>query len=241
MPVAGGGSVNTTCRGAGTLPGSVEEAEAFLNLPVVSRDDDGCGGDGEEWVDAPLPGSAVEGALNMAMLGAVEDDTATFGTRPELEAEGGRSGSYRPPGSGGGGGGARASGGNDEDSDDSEDSDDDGVSRPGGEQTKRRRRCVPTEERSYQHPEATSEAEEAAATPSSRRSGSTDEPKNSDDDGGGTKGMKTTVRRLLARRGWTFESGAGGMSYYKDSRSARANAAPPTRASVRNRFVESKT
>lgn len=249
MGAGGGGaspSADASYRGAGTLPGSVEEVEAFLNLPVVGRDDDdddddddSSGADdedGEEWVDTPLPGSAVGGALNMATFGATaeEDDTPEASSlRLELEAEGGWSRG------GGGGGGGVVSGSDGEDSD-SEDSDDDHDDRPGVEHGQYRPRSMRTEERSYQHPAAAAGGEEAAAT-RSRSSSTTDGEEVISSDGGGAKGMKNTVRRLLARRGWTFKSGPGGTLYHRTPTPARAHGAAPTRAEVRKNTVDSKT
>eukprot|EP00752_Nemacystus_decipiens_P013441 g11904.t1 len=238
-----GARVTTACSGQGTLPGSVEEAEAFLNLPVVGRDGDDSSGGGEEWVDTPLPGSAVEGALNMAVFSVEEDDATILGALRSLEAEG----------VWGGGGGSSSDGEDSDDSEEGDEDDDDDDDDDGGgggastEQTQYRQRCMPTEERSYQRPVPVAEAQEGAATRSSRRLFSgTGERKGSDDGaggdgGGGTEGMKNTVKKLLARRGWTFNRGAGAMAYVREARPARANTAPPTRAEVRQRFVDSKT
>ncbi|CAM9898850.1 unnamed protein product [Scytosiphon promiscuus] len=115
------------CERAAAFPGSIEEAEAFLGLPVVADDAGasaagargGGGGDGigdavgESWFDSPLPGSALEGALNMAVFAAAAGATGLEEQEAALmrdsglslaSAEGSGYGGSARPGSGRGSG-----------------------------------------------------------------------------------------------------------------------------------------
>jgi len=216
------GGADASFGEAGTLPGSAEEAEAFLNLPVVEGEEDADSADGgaEDWSETPLPGSAVEGALNMAMFGATAEEVAGSVGRLVMETRGAENG----------GGGQDSDGSGDSDSDSDSDDDDDDRSRVEQERTLRRRRSKPTEERSYQAPGGA----EAARGCRSRSDGvdGAGSKKDGGVAGGGAEGVKDTVRRLLARRGWTFEKRAAGVAYARQK---------PKNASARARLREGST